>query len=61
MRFLITVPDELHKKLCQAADTRGQTLSALVREFLWSLAEQHESQIQHLQHSIDGKDEQHGK
>jgi len=34
MKLVVTVPAPLHKRLQQAAETRGETLSALVRQAL---------------------------
>ena len=35
VRFLISVPDTLHKTLKSCAGSRGQTLTGLIREILW--------------------------
>ena len=39
IRFLLSVPDDLHRNLRTAAKVRGQTLNGLLREILWEWAE----------------------
>ena len=36
MRFLISTPDELHRKLKTISRAYGQTLTGLIRDILWS-------------------------
>ena len=40
MRFLISVPKELHEKLKAASRAQGQTLTGLIRSILWEWIEQ---------------------
>lgn len=35
MRFLISIPDCLHRDIKEIAQERGQTLTGLIREILW--------------------------
>ena len=35
MRFLISVPEELHSSLREISRARGQTLAGLIRGILW--------------------------
>ena len=35
MRFLVTVPDEMHTLLKCQSHSRGQTLTGLIRQILW--------------------------
>lgn len=35
IRFLISVPQELHQTLREISKTRGQTLTGFIREILW--------------------------
>lgn len=35
MRFLVSMPEELHGALRAAARKRGQTLSGFIRDTLW--------------------------
>ena len=35
IRFLVNVPDNLHKELKKEASARGQTLNGLIRSILW--------------------------
>lgn len=35
MRFLISIPEQLHAKLKAASKCRGQTLTGMIREILW--------------------------
>ena len=44
MRFLISVPDQLHAKLKAASKRRGQTLTGMIREVLWSWEERETSE-----------------
>ncbi len=39
VRFLVSVPAELHGILKEAARTYGQTLNGLIRQILWDWAE----------------------
>lgn len=43
MRFLISVPEELHEMLKQRSKSRGQTLSGLIREILWEWVKKEEN------------------
>ena len=35
VRFLVSVPEELHNALKEQAKAQGQTLSGLIRAILW--------------------------
>ena len=39
VRFLVNVPDELHKILKAFAKEQGQTLNGLIRQILWQYVE----------------------
>lgn len=39
-RFLISTPDDLHRRLKQASLDSGQTLCGLIRNILWDWAKQ---------------------
>ncbi len=43
IRFLVSVPDGLHRGLKRAAKDRGQTLSGLLREILWDWMKENQS------------------
>lgn len=42
MRFLISVPDNLHEMLKAESMRRGQTLAGLIREILWAWVQETE-------------------
>lgn len=39
IRFLISIPEGLHRRLRDYARSKGQTLNGLVRQILWDWAE----------------------
>lgn len=41
IRFLITIPRDLHGELKETAAQRGQTLTGLIRGILWDWISQH--------------------
>ena len=42
VRFLVNVPDELHKTMKRIARKQGQTLNGLIRQILWDWLKEQE-------------------
>ena len=49
MKLVVTVPTPLHKRLQKTAETRGETLSALVRQALAEYLARAESEVNDAQ------------
>ncbi|MFN3333514.1 MAG: ribbon-helix-helix protein, CopG family [Caldilinea sp.] len=52
MKLVVTVPAPLHKRLQKTAETRGETLSALVRQALAEYLARAESEADDVQFAV---------
>lgn len=58
IRFLITIPRDLHGELKETAAQRGQTLTGLIRGILWDWISQHSGKHQILKEVDEMSDKQ---